>query len=53
MRMETTKELIKSLRVEAAHKKAETAVIMREAADLLERLFAFLSEAEEKIDKEE
>lgn len=43
--METAKELIKSLRVEAAKEKAETAAIMREAADLLEQLLNLLNKA--------
>lgn len=41
----TTKELIKSLRSEAANEKAETAAIMREAADLLEQLLELLHKA--------
>jgi hypothetical protein len=43
--MNTTKELIKSLRSEAAKEKAETAAIMREAADLLEQLVFLIEKA--------
>lgn len=46
-------DIVKSLRAEAAKEKAETAAIMLEVADLPERLFELLSEAEEKADKEE
>lgn len=42
---ETTKELIKSLRAEAANEEAETAAIMREAADLLEQLVFLIEKA--------
>jgi hypothetical protein len=45
--MNATKELIKALRVEAAKEKAETAAIMREAADLLEQLLELLHKAKE------
>jgi hypothetical protein len=45
--MELTKELIKSLRIEASKEEAELAVIMREAADLLEQLMELLHKAKE------
>ena len=45
--MELTKELIKSLRLDATKEKAETAAIMREAADLLEQLINLLYKAKE------
>ena len=45
--METTKELIKSLRLDAANEEAETAAIMREAADLLEQLLELLHKTKE------
>ncbi len=45
--MQTAKELIKLLRIEAAKEKTETAAIMREAADLLEQLLELLHKAKE------
>lgn len=45
--MNTTIELIKSLRIEAAKEEAETAAIMREAADLLEQLLELLHKSKE------
>ena len=44
---ETTKELIKSLRIAASKEEAELAVIMREAADLLEQLLELLHKSKE------